>query len=323
MQYGALLSRAWNILWRNKVIWFFGFLAALGGSGSRFQCNSNMPSSGQPGGGGLPPEWEQVFTRLFSDKTLLITIVVALILIWIAIALILALVSALGHGAMVEMAREADETGTTRFRTGWRTGLRRMLPVFVVRLLVGLPASIIMVAGAIPLVLTSISLASQPYSRGSSDMIVSALLGSFACFFLAMCIGVLLMIPLGVLGILSVRALVLEDRGVLGSIRRGWGIFTGNLGEIAVLWLIFLLMGLVVAIVIGLPMAAMALIMFVPLAFMAMASPIFLILVLLAGILFGLASAAVNGVIEAYTSTVWTLAYRQFAAQPSPALEMA
>ena len=37
MDYGEIITRAWNITWKNKFLWVLGFLAALTSIGS----NSN------------------------------------------------------------------------------------------------------------------------------------------------------------------------------------------------------------------------------------------------------------------------------------------
>jgi hypothetical protein len=105
---------------------------------------------------------------------------------------------------------------------------------------------------------------------------------------------------------------VLEDQGIWGSIRRGWAIFTGNLGDVVVVWLIFLLIGIVVFVVVGLPLAVAAFAIIFPLALTAATSPIFVLPILLVGILLWLVSAAIRSIVEAYASTTWTLAYRQF-----------
>ena len=326
MQYSALLSRAWNIIWRNKIIWVFGFLAALGsgGGGANFNYrgngrNFNIPLPGQPGAGNLPPGVERFLTRLLTDQTLLITIAVAIVCIGVLIGLVLALVSALGHGGMVEMVREADETERTRFGAGWNTGLRRIFPVFLIRFLLGLPPAIFILAGLVPFLAALIPLITQSGSRGAGGLFAGGIMAAlFGCFVPACCISVLLTIPLGVLETLSIRALVLEDRGIWGGIRRGWAILTGNLGEVAVVWLIFLLIGIGIGIVIGLPVAAVAVVAIVPLALMTAAAPIFAIPLILVIILIALLSAALRSIVEAYTSAVWTLAYRQWIARPAP-----
>jgi hypothetical protein len=217
---------------------------------------------------------------------------------------------------MVDMVREADETETTSFRAGWRTGLRRMVPTFLIRFLLGLPSFIIIMAGVGAFLASFIPLVSQAGFRDAERLFAGGMLATlFLCFLPACCLGILLNIPLQVLETLSIRALVLEDRGVLGSIRRGWNIFTGNLGDVIVVWLIFFLVGIGVAVVVGLPLAAIAFAAVIPLAVMAATSPIFIVPLVLVGILLGLLSAAIRSVVEAYSSSVWTLAYRQFAAR--------
>jgi len=331
MQYGAVLSRAWRIIWRNKIMWLFGFLAALGsggggGGGGGGGSNSfSGPSTGQSGGSGLPPELQRQLTAFLSNETLILAIVVALVLIVLVISLAVALLAALGHGALVEMAREADDTDKTSFRTGWRVGLRRMFPVFLIRFLLGLPPLLIILVGMVPFLLSFIPLVARGEFGGSPEALFagSMLISLLACLAPACCIGLLVTIPLGVLETLSIRALVLEDQGILGGIRRGWGILMGNLGEVAVVWLIFLLIGIGVGIVIGLPIAMVGLVVLLPLGLAVIASPIFVVPLLLVVLLLGLLSAALRGVVEAYTSTVWTLAYRQFAAHSALAPVMA
>jgi len=327
MQYGALLSRAWHIIWRNKIIWVFGFLAALGsgGGGGNLSFRGgdfNFPSSGQPGAGNLPPDVQRLLTRLFTDQTLLITIAVAIVCIAALVGLIFAFISALGHGGMVEMVREADETEHTSFGAGWNTGLRRMLPVFLIRFLLGLPTFVIIMAGIIPFVLSFIPLVTRTGVGGQPERLFagSILASAFLCFLPALCIGVLITIPLSVLETLAIRALVLEGPGIWGSIRRGWAILTGNLGEVVVVWLIFLLIGIGIGIVIGLPVAAVAVVAIVPLALMTAATPIFAAPLILVIILIALLSAALRSIVEAYTSAVWTLAYRQWTARPAVAV---
>lgn len=50
INYSAILSRAWNITWKYKILWIFGFLAALGSgggirSGPQFSYQMNGPNT--------------------------------------------------------------------------------------------------------------------------------------------------------------------------------------------------------------------------------------------------------------------------------------
>jgi len=317
MDYGKLLSRAWHIVWRNKIIWLFGFLAALGsggGGGSNFNFRSServsAPQSGGFGNFDLPPEFQRALVQLLSNESLLIAIAVTLVALSLIVGLIVALIAALGHAGMVDMTREADETETTSLGAGWRAGWRRMLPVFLIRFLLGLPTFLLIMAGVIPFILSFVPLLGR--GEMGDAALVGALMAGLACFLPALCVGLLLSLPLQVLETLSIRASVREDQGVLGGLRRGWSVLTGNLGEVLVLWLIFLVLGLIVGVVVGLPIGLVAMATAFPLALLAAASPIFIVPLLLIGLLLGLLSAAIRSVVEAFTSAVWTLAYRQW-----------
>jgi hypothetical protein len=140
------------------------------------------------------------------------------------------------------------------------------------------------------------------------------------CFAPACCIGVLLTIPLQVLETLSIRALVLESGGILDSIKRGWAILRGNLGEVVVLWVIFLIVGIAVGIVIGIPLAIFAIAVFVPMGLAVAVTPIMIAPLIGLICVIAIVSAVLRSVVESFTSTVWTLAYRQWMAKGAPAL---
>ena len=39
--FGEVLTRAWQIIWKHKVLWIFGFLAGCGQGGTNFRGNSS------------------------------------------------------------------------------------------------------------------------------------------------------------------------------------------------------------------------------------------------------------------------------------------
>ena len=324
MQYGNLLKRAWNIIWRNKIMWVFGFLAALGsggGGGGGGGGSGRVPSGELPGPGGLdlPPDAERALTRLFTDQTIIL-IIVAVFVIAVLISLVIALLSALGHGALVEMAREADDTETTNFGAGWNVGVHRMFPVFLIRFLLGLPPALLIILGLAPFLLSFIPLLAQSGGRDLEGLFAGGTIATLlGCAAPACCIAVLLAIPLSVLETLAIRALVLEEQGIVGSIKRGWAILTRNLGEVVIVWLIFLVVGIAVGVLIGLPLTFVAIAALVPLGIASALSPIMLVPLVMLICFIALLSAALRSIVEAYTSTVWTLAYRQWMAGPAPA----
>ena len=83
--FGEILSRAWQIVWKHKVLWVFGILAGCGRGGSGFNSGGN---SGGDGGFGtavdLPPQLERFLNLLVENATTAISITIALIcIIWI------------------------------------------------------------------------------------------------------------------------------------------------------------------------------------------------------------------------------------------------
>lgn len=52
--FGEALTRAWQIIWKHKILWVFGILASCGRGGGNFNSNFNSGGGGNGGGGQLP-----------------------------------------------------------------------------------------------------------------------------------------------------------------------------------------------------------------------------------------------------------------------------
>jgi len=67
MDYGEVLSKAWQITWKYKVLWIFGILAGCGGQFGNNSFNYSLGGDGGPGPSGpsdipnLPPGLRQFF----------------------------------------------------------------------------------------------------------------------------------------------------------------------------------------------------------------------------------------------------------------------
>jgi len=83
--FGEILTRAWQIVWKNRVLWIFGILASCGRGGSSF--NGSSSSRGDGGFGtpsDLPPQMRQLLQTIQENLTTFITITVAVVcIIWI------------------------------------------------------------------------------------------------------------------------------------------------------------------------------------------------------------------------------------------------
>ncbi len=137
-------------------------------------------------------------------------------------------------------------------------------------------------------------------------------LALFGCLLPAVCLSVLLSVPFGLLQRVVVRACILEGLGVRGSIGRAWRMLRDYLGAMALVWLILVSVSIGVMLVILLPLALVAIALLTTALLTALVSPLlFAALVLLIGVLAWLVGAAVNGVVETFSSATWTLAYRE------------
>lgn len=309
MDIGYVLRRAWEITWRHKALWLFGFLVSLGTVGTRLSVSAIR--------------WEQPARELLVEVhrdiagflSINYFVAVAAILVLLGLIIIgfgLALLNALGRAALVDQVRAAEDLGRVGLRAGWQASRRHLWPVFLIRLLLGLPMAVVTLAGALPVVGIWFLIAVQGRSETVVPDAFAVPLATLTCLFPTIGLATLLFIPLNVLQRLAVRACMLEELDVRQSILRAWAMLREHLRALALVWLILLVVGIGVMIVFGLPLVLVAV------AFMAFAlmtvlvSPLlFIVLVLTIGLLTWLAGAALNGVVETFFSASWTLAYRE------------
>jgi len=306
---GYVLRRAWEVTWRHKVLWLFGFLVSLGivgrrvgiGSGGRWEWSVRE----------LPPEVQRAITDLLSSSTFT-AVIAALVLLALAVGIGLALLGALGRAALVDQVQAAEEQGVAILGAGWQAGRRHLWMVFLIRLLLGLPVGVVASTGVLPVAGTGLMIArhTRPEAALPGVLVVPVVL--FTCLFPAICVAALLSVPFGVLRRLAVRACVLEGCGVRQSIVRAWAMLREQVGPLALVWLILFGAGIGVTIVVALPLALVALSVVAVALLAVFTSPIVSVaLVLIVGLLTWLVGAACNSVVETFSSAVWTLAYRE------------
>ncbi|HUI89728.1 MAG TPA: hypothetical protein VLX61_13505 [Anaerolineales bacterium] len=314
MDFGEVLSKAWKITWKFKVLWIFGILAACGTSrGGSFNFNSNF----QPGGNGfsgatpnLPPavmEAMDRFVQLFENPSFVwkfVAIVLAVVCVMILVEIF---IGTMGRIGLIKGSAEAD-AGAEKlgFAELWKQSTPYFWRVFWLSFLIGSPfvlVFLLLAAGAIAALI--------PLSNNSSNAQFLFILLPVLCVFC--CVIFILAILVGFISTQAERAIVLEDRSILDGFRRGWEVLTKNLGPILIIWLITIAIGFVAAIVISLPL----LLVMVPLviAFIsAMNNLNFSFtpwIVAFACIIcaYTPVSWLFNGIIMTYLQSVWTLTY--------------
>ncbi len=315
MEFGEVLKRAWTITWRFKVLWLFGILASCGtGGGGGF--NSGYSTSGNelpPRAPNLPPGPAADLERLrrFLSNPAVVAGLLGLICFLVLLALCISTIGRIGliRGVL------AAEGGAERLAFGelGRESLGYFWRMLGLTLLLGLPffvvIAVLMAAGIVLLPASA-----RGMNEGAAVGLMFLLLCPLSCVIL------LLALLLGLIAPQAENAIVIENRGLLSGLQRGWEVLSGNLGPILIIWLI----QLVIAFAAGLLIAAPVLIAVVPLFVSAMTaqngafSYLPLVLAGLCMLAYTPISLLANGIVSVYIQSVWSLTYLRLT-RPAPA----
>jgi hypothetical protein len=295
MDFGKVLSRAWEITWRWKVLWVFGFLISLGQGWSRGSRTFDWIEDRRGGEflEHLPPG--------------VVGLLISLACVGLLIGIALWVLSVIGRGALVGGVQQVEEEGSTDLGRAWRVGVSRFWTLFGISILTGLPVlvlALMIVAAFVGPVLAEVGISA---GRDAPTGIFGL---SFLCGVPLCCIAIVAGIVLSQIKIYADRAAVLEGLGWIDAFRRSWEVLRDNLGPTVVLWLIFFAIGLVLVIVVGGGLLVLLLPFF---ASVVSADPGAWILLPVAcgGLLVVVVPAVIGSVVETFTSATWTLAYRE------------
>jgi hypothetical protein len=313
MDYGRIISRAWEITWRWKVLWILGFLAALGngsgGSNSVFRLASgNTPNNPLPHFN-LPPN----LGALLAGVGCLAFIIV--IVLWV--------LSVMARGGLIAGVGQIEDEGTTSLGSAWQVGRQRFWTLFGIGfLLVVVPAIVLGIIGLIGALGFAGSIAAAAAGNNQGGLAGGLIVGLVACACTFICGVVIVFAVLGQIRIYAERAAILEGMNWTAACGRGWQMLRAHFGPTLVLWLIFLVIGIALAAVI----AAVLLPILLPitLAYNSSQAPNWLALPLIgAGLIGVLVGAVIGSVVQVFTSATWTLAYRELtgAGPAAPVLE--
>jgi len=332
MNIGRILSRAWRITWRHKVLWIFGIASALfaGASGvpspPRVQYTMNQ-SDLDMFGRYLPWSFRapgpMVDPRFWNWGAILggaIAVGLILFLVAILIAIVSAIVRYTSTGALVKMVDEVEETGETGFKAGLAAGWKGLLKLFAIDLLVGLMGmvlalvlSVIAVLGIVFAIGPAVALANAGAVRVVA--VIWAVLASLGVVALLILLALAISAPITIVRELAYRYSVLEGATVFDAIGRAYRLMRSRPRASLLVWLLMVGISLVLGLLLVPPtmvmmMAAMAgvwallqLVTSQAILALVIATPIMLLVVLLV--------ALVSGVFVTFGSAVWTLAYRE------------
>lgn len=322
MDYGNLLRRSWDIVWKNKFMFLLGFLAALGsgGGGGNSASSSNFRISDNDMQ--LPPEMVENISRYWRE---LGGVVLAVICLLFILGIVLWLVRLVAQTGLIDAASRIDDGGTSSFGAAMRVGASKLtsmaglnLLMFGPFILFGLIAAGVAIAFFGPVFGELLRGNPDPNFNVGAFGVVGACLGVIGCLMVPLALIVNVIYPF------AQRGLVLRNLGIVDSIRHGWQVVKENVGDVILIIVIFL--------VIGFLFGLASLIVLLPFAFLAFGPAVFsmiqrgmieardIIFMVGGGICLGLVAAVVNSILISYRSTAVTLAYKWFVGkQPQPA----
>jgi hypothetical protein len=303
MDYGEVLSRAWRIIWRHKILWLFGILAG---------CTNFGGSSGNAGSGVQyefgPEDFNNTFGQMSIPDEAWVAIAIIAVLIGLVLAVIAIFLGTIGRIALIRGTVQADRgTGSLVFGELFGGSMPYFWRVFGLAVLIFLTVLLVVV---IPIIIFSI---------------VTLGIG-LICLLPLFC----LLIPLSWFLMIVIEqaniAIVVENLGIMDGLRRGWEVVRANLGPMILMGLILILgVGLIGGAIIGLPLFLVVIPSALGMAAQTEGSAI-------AGLaITGLCVAAylpvvliLNGILTSYTESAWTLTFlrltgrRTALAEPAP-----
>ena len=339
MDHAKVLKRSWEILWRYRVLWVFGVIVLLCAAGSTGNPTINpgvgdgyeeanvppwvgeWPSEGEPFAEVMP----QIVAAWAAVTGVILAIIAALCCLAIVVTVAKVIFLYVGETALIRMVDDYEETGERRgvregFRLGWsRTALR----LFVIDLLTRIPGFLTLF---VLLLLGAGLFGLSVLTPGGVLLVVIAGIG---VGFLVILASIVISVAISLVRPLIFRVCALEERGVIDSLRDGFDFVKAHLADTVIMWLIM----------IG-----------VQIGWVIVMIPVVLFLLLVGGVLGGLAGVSVGGLsslvfegaipwiagfgvgipifilvvavpsvflgglAEVFKSSVWTLTYRELRA---------
>jgi hypothetical protein len=314
MNYGDILARAWKIVWNNKYMFLLGFFAALGNGGNIAGNNFTFTF----GGNDIPPDFAtrtEAFLTQYWATSLGLTCLV------LVVAVVFWLIRLTAQAGLISAASRIDAGEKVSFGEAVTAGVSKLGRMLGINILMYGPFLIIgFFVAAIGVAVLAATITGEV---GGLNNDIGELVGSLGvfliCVTLAFCIIVPFLLVVSVLYPFAQRGAVLQDLGVIESIRHGYRMVVANLGEVILLVLLFIVLGIAVGLVSAVILVPLAFLAFVPAFLSAVTSGTLdfgnIALIACGGVCIGLVAAAIRAVFVAFRSSAVTFAYQEFLAK--------
>jgi len=312
MDYGAILKKSWDTVWRHKILWLFGLFAGAG-SAVNFNYNygSGSGSTGSSTGVSSTAQAGWLAFQRFLEQNLGV-IIIAFIALFL-FGLLFWIISVAARGGLIHLANEAETGREVRAGDGWSTGFHKWGRVFGIEFLVALPALLLAFVVAAVLGVAAVAALRSGGAQEAFSRALAGLACGGICFVVVFGIMVaVISVVLGMVAQVALRYAVLQDLRVMDSLKQGWRDLWGRRGVFTMALIQF-----GVGIAYGIAVGIVAVILVVPavIAFIAGSWLVGSVMIAVAVLVLILPSS----VYSAFYHTVWTLFFRRMTGmEPTP-----
>jgi hypothetical protein len=276
MDYGGLVKKALDIMWKFKYLWIFGFFLEFGSSGGgvvNFQDKIKLPIGDYIRGDFL--------------EGALMGLIIMLLLVAFLVFVVFLIMYIISQGGLVHCVWRINQGEKSTLRDGWDAGVKNFWRVLGIAVMVIIFMLVAVMVTLLPFVASLIAF-----------KLVGLITGFiFLPIFLALLVTILLV------DLFAIRTCVIEGKGVFDSLAAGWNMFRNNLGPS----LIVALIGIGSTMVYFFGFVAVGVLLILP--FIAMAAINLFTGIALGGMVGLIYIGIVSALWGTYIDSLWTLAY--------------
>ena len=307
MDFGEILSKAWNIIWKHKILWIFGILAGCGQASSSNGSNFSYQFSNKNYGSGLIPlniqDYFNQYNRLSESQVR--AIVIGTILVVLLLAIIATFLGTIGRIGLIRGTRQADQ-GAEKLILGelFSNSFPYFWRIFLINLLIGIAIIVLIILLVLPVIL----------------LVTVTNWISLICLLPLVCVSVPFSWFIGLIIQQATIAIVIENISILQGLRCGWALVKHNFGPLVLMALILYFgVNLICGFIIGIPvMTAVVPVIVGIISNTGYSTTSGLLTGVICFITYLPVLLLLSGILRSYTDTAWTLTYLRLTQKPAP-----
>jgi hypothetical protein len=292
VNYLEILKKAWDITWKNRYLWWFGFFLALGLNGLSSNQSFNAEKDGK--------NQEKVFSALANFYNHHQELVITLFAIVSLLLILLIILKIISRAGLIKSVAEIEKGKVGSFKKGFGEGKKYFWRVLAINFIVGIFTFFLIAVIFSPIV----------FLIYLKSYIVALFLG-----ILAIIIFIVLMVLVSFLKEYAQIYLIISNISVNSALESGYQLFIKNIWPSIIFSIIFIPISLVLGIGIFLSFLIFVLTFgIIGLIFYFLFAKVGALIIAILGILaFAIFVLALGSVFETFKQTAWVLFFQEVA----------